>query len=138
MVAERLYRTRHRSVMMAEQEPEAVQVYRRVLLRSEDRLVQVWFDAAVLDKYRAAPAFKVIRTYTIGRVSRERVWSLDFGIAPDDVTIHASLGDLRSRLPDAEHEHWIGHVVTPPTSMNFLKTQLAPASCIDDGELRSW
>ncbi len=123
--------------MTVEREPQAEQAYRRVL-RGEEKLVQVWFDVAVLDKYRTASAFRVIRTATIGRVSRERIWSLDFGISPDDTLIHASLGDLLQRLPQDEREHWTGHVVTLPVSVNFLQTQLAPGSCIDDGELRTW
>ncbi|MBI4497388.1 MAG: hypothetical protein HY689_05765 [Chloroflexi bacterium] len=124
--------------MVARREPHIEQVYRRALQRGEHGLAQVWFDAAVLDKYRGAPAFAVIRTDTIGRLSRQRVWSLDFGIAAGDALIHASLQDLLQRLPEDEREHWARHVVTPPVSGNFLRTQLAPGSCIDDGELRPW
>ena len=119
-------------------EPLVEAVYKRLLESGDGNLVQLWFDAAVLNKYRGVSSFAIIRTDTIGRISRERAWSLDFGIAPDETLIHLSLSDLLQRLPEAEQEHWVVHIVTPPVSLTFLQTRLAPASCIDDGELRHW
>ena len=99
---------------------------------------QVWFDQAVLDKYRAQTDFRVIRTNTAGRVRSPAGWALDFGIADDDRLIHASAGDLAQRLPPPERQHWVSHVVTLPFSRNFLTMRLVAVSCIDDGEVRSW
>ena len=123
---------------MASRDPHAVALYRRLLAGGGPEFMQVWFDAAVLDKYRGVADYAVVRTDTIGRVSRPRVWSLDFGIAPDDSLIHLSLSDLVDKLPEAEREHWGDHVFLPPHSALFFQTRLAPASCIDDGELRRW
>ena len=119
-------------------EPFVELVYQRLFQSGDASLAQVWFDAMVLNKYRGVPSCSIVRTDTIGRISRERTWSLDFGIAPDETLIHLSLSDLLQRLPEAEQEHWAQHIVTPPVSLNFLKTRVAPASCIDDGELRHW
>ena len=117
-------------------------VYSRVLSRGEERLAQVWFRAQVLDKYRGSPAYSVIRTDTAGRLSRGRLWSLDFGIAEGAhataTLIHANLGDLMQKLAQEERDHWAQHVVTLPVSANFLRMQMAPGSCFDDGEVRAW
>lgn len=125
-------------MMTTIREPQADELYRRVLQRGDQKLAQVWFEPAVLDKYRGSATFSVIRTNTIGRLSRPRFWQMDFGITPDDTAIHASLGDLLEKLPEEERGHWAHHVVTPPVSANFLQTQLVPASCIDDGDVRKW
>ena len=124
--------------MASEHDPYLQVVYKKLFESSDTSLVQVWFDRAVLDKYRGLPDVSTIRTDTVGRVGRNRIWSLDFGIAGEDTLIHASLSDLTQRLPDGEKEHWASYVVTPPFSLNFMQTRLAPASCIDDGDLRSW
>lgn len=117
-------------------------VYSRVLARGAERLAQVWFRSRVLDKYRGSSAYSIIRTNTAGRLSRARQWSLDFGIADaadaQATLIHASLGDLTQKLPEEERDHWAQHVVTPPVSANFLKMQMSPGSCFDDGEVRAW
>ncbi|MSQ14911.1 MAG: hypothetical protein EXR50_03505 [Dehalococcoidia bacterium] len=113
-------------------------VYHKMLQGGDADLVQIWFDRAVLDKYKGASDISVIRTDTIGRISRSRIWSLDFGIAPEETLIHASLSDLVQKLPDGEKEHWAGHVSAPSVSLNFIRTRVAPASCTDDGELRGW
>src|SRR5688572_11070445 len=124
--------------MVSEHDPYLVVVYKKLFESGDNNLVQIWFDRAVLDKYKGVPAFSIVRTDTIGRVSRGRIWSLDFGIGAEDSLIHASLSDLIQRLPDGEKEHWANHVVTLPFSLNFMQTRLAPASCADDGELRKW
>ena len=123
---------------MPDMERFTQQLYRRLLQDGSPNLVQLWFDVAVLDKYRSSSSFTVSRTDTIGRLSRERVWFLDFGIAANETLIHASLKDLLEKLPEVEREHWAAHVFTPPVSPIFLQTRLAPVSCIDDGELRRW
>ncbi|MBM2826840.1 MAG: hypothetical protein HW403_904 [Dehalococcoidia bacterium] len=119
-------------------DPYVEVVYKKLLESGDSNLVQLWFDATVLDKYRGVSSFSIIRTDTIGRISRERTWSLDFGIAPDETLIHLSLSDLLQRLPESEREHWAGHIVTHPVSILFLQTRVAPTSCIDDGDLRQW
>jgi hypothetical protein len=98
----------------------------------------VSFDATLLDRYRGKAGYSIIRTDTVGRVKQEGGWALDFGIADDDRLIHASLGDILNALPESEREHWAKHVATLPLSRNFLQMRLAPASCIDDGEVREW
>ena len=112
---------------------------RRALTQDDPALLQVSFEAAVLDRYRESSAYSVIRTDTVGRVKKQGGWSLDFGIAPGDATIHAAWQALSLALPAAEREHWAQH--TAPTldlSEMFLKMQLAPSACHDDGEVRDW
>ena len=110
-------------------------------LRDRDpALLQILFESAVLDRYRAAPRFSIIRTNSAGRVKLEGGWSLDFGIAEADSVVHASWRALAERLPDSELEHWGEHVFAGEheLSENFLRMQLAPGSCFDDGEVRTW
>jgi hypothetical protein len=99
---------------------------------------QLWFDQRVLDRYRAQPAWRVMRTNTVGRVRSPDGWSLDFGIAEGGALVHTSASELSQRLPGAERQHWAQHVVTPAVSRNFVTMRLAPGSCIDDGDLRDW
>jgi hypothetical protein len=99
---------------------------------------QVWFHQRVLDRYRAQTGFRVLRTNTVGRLRAPVGWSLDFGIAADDQLIHASAADLAQRLPADERRHWVGHLVTPPVSRNFLIMRLGAGACLDDGEVRDW
>jgi len=98
----------------------------------------LWFDAAVLDRYRGRAGWRVLRTNSVGRVQSPEGWMLDFGIADADSLLHASVADVAQRLPGAEHDHWAQHLVTPPVSRNFLTMRLVPGSCIDDGDLRAW
>jgi hypothetical protein len=112
---------------------EATHLYKKALTRPE--LAQVCFAVAVLQKY-LDNGTTVMRTDTVGRV-KAATWSLDFGIAPDEATIHVSLGALASRLPESEQEHWLSHIHDASFSTNFLKMQ-ASHSCIDDGGLRAW
>ena len=101
-------------------------------------LAQVWFRSAVLDKYRGASGFRVLRSNSAGRVRVAGGWTLDFGIADDDRLIHVSAADLAQRLPPAERQHWLEHVVTLPVSGTFLVMRLGAGHCMDDGDVRDW
>jgi hypothetical protein len=117
--------------------PQRALLYRRVL-GGDFAAAQLWFDQHVLDRYRAQPGSRVIRTNTAGRLRAPAGWTLDFGIADEDRLIHLPAGDLAQRLPAAEREHWLQYLVTPPLSRNFLTMRLGAGSCIDDGEIRDW
>ncbi len=97
-------------------------------------MAQLVFRVSVLDKYLQSGA-KVQRTETVGRV-KTVTWSLDFGIAPEEQTVHTSLS-LLSRLPEIERAHWLENLEESPFSSNFLKMQ-GGHSCVDDGGLRDW
>lgn len=118
-------------------DPQRAALYLRVF-GGDLGLAQVWFDQRVLDRYRAEPGTRVMRTNTVGRVRSASGWSLDFGIAEPERLVHATLTDLSQRLPAAERQHWTQYLVTPAASRTFLTMRLAPGSCIDDGELREW
>jgi hypothetical protein len=123
--------------MAALTERQGLLLLRRILAGAP-QLAQVWFAAAVLDRYRADAGYKVIRTDTVGRV-RGPQWMLDFGIAgADDSVIHASARELAERLPEAEVAHWAAHAAGPPVSGNYVAMQLTRGACIDDGDVRSW
>ena len=79
---------------------------------------------------------RVTRTRSAGRV-KGATWNLDFGIAPDEKTIHVTLGLLLQKLPEREREQWLQHVSADRFSENYLKMQGSHA-CIDDGDLRGW
>jgi hypothetical protein len=112
---------------------------RRAFAAGDPALLQLAFHAAVLDRYRGDAAFRVIRTDTAGRITRRAGWSLDFGIAAGDRVVHASWGALSNALPEGEREHWSAHAVaSADLSDNFIRMQLAPASCFDDGDVRAW
>ena len=112
-------------------------IYRRALATRDGTLTQVSFDPSVVDKYRGQAGYSLIRTNTSGRIKREGGWSIDLGIA-EGGTVHASLRDVLNNIPDGEREHWADHVVGLPMSEAFLRMQLQPSSCFDDGELRPW
>jgi hypothetical protein len=118
-------------------DPQRVALYLRVL-GGDLGAAQAWFDQHVLDRYRALPGWRVMRTNTVGRVKSADGWSLDFGIAPGDAILHTSLIDLNQRLPASERQHWAQHVITPAVSRTFVTMRLAPGSCIEDGDLRDW
>jgi hypothetical protein len=100
--------------------------------------VQLFFSANVLDKYRGSSDYKIIRTDTSGRLSRPGGWSVDFGISGEgDSIIHIPVESLVHRIPDAEKEHWLAHMVSLPLSANFVKGLIRPG-CLDDGNIRSW
>jgi hypothetical protein len=107
---------------------------KKVIAKPE--LAQISFEVAVLDKYLASSDIKVTRTHTVGRV-KSATWSLDFGIAPDEKTVHVTLGNLSQKLPENEQAHWTSHAFGANFSENFLKMQGSHA-CIDDGNLRAW
>jgi hypothetical protein len=113
-------------------------VLRRALTSGDPSLLQIAFDAAVVDRYRGLGDFQVIRTDTAGRVRKQGGWSVDFGIAEDDRTIHSSWNAIAHQLPEDEREHWAAHAIGTSVSENFLRMQLAPGSCFDDGDVRSW
>src|SRR5690554_5849120 len=110
---------------------------RRALMSDNPGFVQLHFDVAVLDRYRTLDGFSIIRTDTVGRLRKPGAFILDFGISPDEDMIHVAWGDLRL-LPEAEREHWAQYAVALPSSKMFLQMRLAPGSCFDDGELRTW
>ena len=110
---------------------------RRALGAGDPSLLHLHFEQAVLDRYRGAPGFSVIRTDTVGRVRKQGGWALDFGIAPEEDAVHVQAVDLL-RLPEAEREHWAEHGITLPSSRMFLSMRLTPGSCFDDGEVRPW
>ena len=118
--------------------PYLTLAYRRALTSQDPALVQVSFDVAVLEKYRGAAGYSLVRTATVGRVKREGGWTLDLGIGEGGRTVHACLGDLLHNLPDAEREHWAQHAVSLPLSEHFLRMRLTPGACFDDGEVRPW
>ena len=99
-------------------------------------LAQITFDVAVLDAYLDKKDVSVTRTRTAGRV-KGPIWNVDFGIAPDEKTIHVTLGQLIQKLPEREREQWLAHVAGDRFSENYLKMQGSHA-CIDDGDLRGW
>ncbi len=125
------------SAIPAGADPQSVALYMRVL-GGDANAAHVWFDPTVLDRYRGLSGWRVMRTNSVGRVRSPEGVTFDFGIAPDDRLLHASLADLTQRLPAAERQHWAQHVVALPASRNFLSMRLVPGSCIDDGELRDW
>ena len=110
----------------------------RSLRNRDPALLQIAFEAAVLDRYRGDPRFSIIRTNSAGRLKMQGRWTLDFGIAREDTIVHASWSALTQYLPDPELEHWAEHAVAEDLSENFLRMQLAPGSCFDDGEVRTW
>ena len=99
-------------------------------------LAQVSFDVAVLDAYLEKSDVRVSRTRTVGRV-KAPTWSVDFGIAPDEKTIHVTLNQLMQKLPERERDTWLSHAAADRFSENYLKMQGSHA-CIDDGNLRGW
>ncbi|MBE3589789.1 MAG: hypothetical protein IMW98_03045 [Firmicutes bacterium] len=109
--------------------------YRRVLGGQPER-VQLFFDAAVLERYRGRPGFTLQRTDTAGRLKQAGGFTLEFGLAAGDSLIHLAAADIAARLPESEREHWLAHLVTLPHSRHFVRVQMTPGSCFDDGEIR--
>ena len=112
-------------------------VLRRALAAQDPSKLQVHFEVAVLDKYRETAGFSLLRSNTVGRLKKEGGWTIDFGISPDELQIHASIGDLLN-LPEADREHWSHHATMLPSSRMFLQMRLSPAACHDDGDTRKW
>jgi hypothetical protein len=114
-------------------------VYRKALAANDPALLQLAFEAQVLDRYRSDGSYRVIRTESAGRVRKQGGWSLDFGIASGDRIIHTSWRALTEQLPESERDHWAMHAtVAAELSDNFLRMQLSPMSCFDDGDVRPW
>ena len=97
-------------------------------------LALVVFDVAALAPYIERGEVK--RTDSVGRVKTVN-WSLDFGIAPDEQTIHVPLGQFVQKVPEKERAAWLEHADGARFSENFLK-MLSSHACIDDGNLRGW
>jgi hypothetical protein len=110
---------------------------RRALAAADPSQFELHFDVAVLDRYRGASGFQIIRTDTVGRVRKEGGWALDFGIAPDEDMVHVTYAQMLA-LPEAEREHFAAHARLLPASRMFVQMRMAPGSCLDDGEVRSW
>ena len=99
-------------------------------------LAQITFRVEVLERYLAQNDVKVTRTRTVGRV-KAATWNVDFGVAPDEKTIHVTLAIIKQKLPEKEGAHWLEFVDEAGFSENYLKMQGSHA-CIDDGDLRAW
>jgi len=112
----------------------AADFYKKALAHPD--MAQVVFRVAVLDRYLQSGDARVTRTNTVGRV-KGASWTLDFGIAPDEQTLHVPLSSLSARLPEKELSHWLAHLDDSRFSENFLKMQ-SSHSCIDDGGYRNW
>ncbi len=113
--------------------------YRRALQAADPSLVQLWFDAAVIDRYRGDAGFQVIRTNSAGRVRKQGGWYIDCGIAPDEATVHVSWQAISAVLPEDDRAHWAMHAAQPSgVSENFIRMQISPGSCFDDGDVRAW
>ena len=111
--------------------------YRRALRARDPSLLQLAFEARVLERYRGVDAYSIIRTNSAGRLRRQGGWALDFGIAEQDAIVHASWRDLSNNLPEDERDHWAEHA-SGIVSNNFVRMQLSPGSCFDDGDVRPW
>jgi len=127
--------------MTAHTTNEADPVYRiavrRALAAGDATALQLHFDVAVLQRYRESGGFSIIRTNTVGRVKKEGGWVIDFGIAPDETSVHVAFSEV-ARLPEEERLHWASCALAGPSSKMFLQMRLAPGACYDDGEVRSW
>jgi hypothetical protein len=110
---------------------------RRALTNAEPANLPVFFERAVLERYRGAPGFSIIRTDTVGRVRKQGGWSLDFGIAPGEEVIHLAWADV-PKIPEEDRQHWADHAVGFPASRMYLQMRMAPGSCFDDGDVRDW
>ena len=88
--------------------------YKKALDKPE--MAQLIFRVSVLDKYLQSDA-KVQRTETVARV-KTATWSLDFGIAPDEQTLHTSIS-LLSRLPGLAAVFLTGLPLPPWLSLVF-------------------
>ncbi|MBX6378402.1 MAG: hypothetical protein IRY95_07620 [Clostridia bacterium] len=118
-------------------DPFVLTLYRRVFNGAADQ-IHLFFAADVLDRYRSQGGYEITRTDTAGRLKRPGGWSLDFGIAADDRLIHVPAGDLATRLPASERDHWLAHLVHLPHSRHFVRVRMAPGSCFADGDIRPW
>ena len=101
---------------------------------TQPELTLVVFNVAALLPYVARGEVK--RTDSVGRV-KTAGWTLDFGIAPDEQTIHVPLGVFVQKVPEKERAAWLEYADASRFSENFLK-MLSSHACIDDGTFRAW
>ena len=110
----------------------------RILAGGDAGLYPLRFRAEVIERYRALPEARLIRTRSVGRVTLPGRWSLDVGIDDAAGEVTALLRDLAERVPEQERAHWLDHLAAEPGSAVFMQMQLAGAACIDDGEPEAW
>ena len=110
----------------------------RALARGEFGLLPIRFRAEVIDRYRASPEARLLRTRSVGRIAVPGGWSLDVGIAADGSEVEVFVQDLAERLPEAERAHWLDHLVAASANATWVRMRLTPAACIDDGEPEPW
>lgn len=112
-------------------------VLRRALAARDASRLHVYFDGAVIERYRAIEGAQLLRTKSVGRISIRGRWSLDVGIAADG-SLHVPFQDLVDRLPEDEWPHWIEQLLERPSSPAFLQMRLSAGACVDDGETEAW
>lgn len=117
--------------------PIIKQLFSKALKDGQLEKLPIYLDASVLDSYKEKDDYKIIRTDTSGRISKTGGWSLDFGISHDDAILQVTAESFVHRIPDKEKEQWLAHLVSLPTSQNFIKGVIRPG-CLDDGAIRSW
>jgi hypothetical protein len=120
-----------------ERDPILQDLARRVLETGKFDLVQIWFESAVLDRYRGDPDSRILRTDAAGRLRGPGGWMVNFGISPDDALIHMPVATALG-IPEGHRAHWLEHVVGLPAGGNFLRMAMTPGACIDDGQARDW
>ena len=111
--------------------------FEEVLSGRQPQRAQIFFDAAVIDRYLDHPAYRCIRTDTVGQIRKQGGWKLDVGISGGDRLLHTSIEQL-AQLPDEERAHWLSHAVSLPLSVAFVQMQVHSRSCYNDGEIRPW
>lgn len=72
-------------------------------------LTPIYFSRDVLNKYANSPSRYKIST---SRIECLNLWGLDISINEHDLVV-AYLGDIGTRLPSEEHQHWCIHNVAP-------------------------
>ena len=89
----------------AHQSPYIEQLFKKALENNDAGQLQLFFSADVLHRYREDDGYKIIRTDTSGRITRQGVWNLDFGISDKDRLIHVPFARFTSQVPESEREH---------------------------------
>ncbi len=123
--------------MQPQRDPVLQDLLRRVLDNGKVDQVQVWFDSAVLDRYRGDPDSRILRTNSAGRLRGPGGFMLNFGISPDDALIHMPIAAVLG-VPESQRAHWVEHVAGLPIGGNFLRMTMNPGACIEDGPTRDW
>jgi hypothetical protein len=122
---------------VAERDTALQELVKRVLDTGKYELMQLWFDSAVLQKYREDPDSRILRSDSAGRLRGSGGWMINFGISPDDAYIHLPIATAMG-IAEREREHWLSHLASPPVGHNFLRMTLNPNACIGDGDSREW